>query len=149
MKKKISFFIIIIVLIVNIYNKNDDIDDLIENYDLKYEEYLKNFIKNYLKENDLLENERLIGPGEMKKIFIDIMMEGISIDDVDEYTKEMNEELARIFIPKYYSKKKEIRGKDIYDLIDINEIKQKYYQLNGEIPFIEDDDNDNIYNNDL
>ena len=149
MKKNISFFIIINVLIVNILNKNDDIDDLIENYDLKYEEYLKNFIKNYLKENDLLENERLIGPGEMKKIFIDIMMEGISIDDVDEYTKEMNEELARIFISKYYSKKKEIRGKDIYDLIDINEIKQKYYQLNGEIPFIEDDDNDNIYNNDL
>ena len=149
MKKNISFFIIINVLIVNILNKNDDIDDLIENYDLKYEEYLKNFIKNYLKENDLLENERLIGPGEMKKIFIDILMEGISIDDVDEYTKEMNEELARIFISKYYSKKKEIRGKDIYDLIDINEIKQKYYQLNGEIPFIEDDDNENIYNNDL
>ena len=142
------FFIIITVSIVNILNKNDDIDDLIEKYDLKYEEYLKNYIKNYLKENDLLENERLIGPGEMKKIFIDILLEGTSINDVDEYTKEMNEELARLFIPKYYHRKKEIRGKDIYDLIDINEIKQKYYQLNGEIPFFEDDD-ENIYNNDL
>ena len=148
MTKNNWFFIILIFLIDNIHNKNDQIDDLIENYELKYEKYLKKFIKNYLKENDLLENERLIGPGEMKKIFIDIMLEGTSIDNVDEYTKEMNEELARIFIPKYYQRKKEIKGKDIYDLFDYNEIKQKYYQLCGEIPFFEEDNVSN-YNDDL
>ena len=85
----------------------------------------------------------------MRKIFIDIMLRGASIDEVDDYTREMNEELARIFLKKYYKKRKEIRGKDIYGLINLNEIEQKYYQLNGEIPFFDEDDDFNPYADDL
>ena len=76
-----------------------------------------------------------------------MMLEGSSIDEVDDYTQDITKELANIFIKKYYKKKKEIRGKDIYDLININEITQKYYQLNGEIPIYDDDDDG--YFNDL
>ena len=78
-----------------------------------------------------------------------MMLEGASIDKVDEYTREINLELARIFVEKYYKKRKEIRGKDIYDLININEITQKYYQLNGEIPIYDDDDDEGYFKSDL
>ena len=138
----------ILSLLIHFQNNNDYIDDLLENYDLKYEESLKNFLKNYLIEKKLLESDELIKPDEFKQIFIDMMLEGTPPDEVDDYANGMNEELARIFIQKYYKRKKEIRGKDIYDLINIKEIKDKLYQLNGEIPFYDEDDFGN-YNNDL
>ena len=149
MKKFILILIIFLLLIIYSICKDDDnIDEIIENYDLKYEESLRKFLKNYLIENNLFDSDRLIEPEEMKKIFLDIMLEGNSIDEVDDYTKEINEELANIFIKKYYKSNKIIRGKDIYDLINFNEISLKYYQLNGEIPIYDDEDGNN-FNDDL
>ena len=144
MKNKYIYIYIIFSLILQFECMNDDdIDEIIKNYDLKYEESLRKFLKNYLIENNLLTNDRLIEPDEMKKIFFEIMLEGGNVEEIDDYTKYIYEELTRIFINKYYKRKKIIRGKDIYDLIDINEISQKYYQLNGEIPFYDEDDDIN------
>ena len=142
---KIFFVFHLLSIFFMIKSKQEYIDELIENYDKKYEESLKNYLKKYLIENNLFESDKIIKPEEFKKIFIKMMLEGSSIDEVDDYTREITKELANIFIEKYYKKKKEIRGKDIYDLININDITQKYYQLNGEIP-IYDDDNDGYFN---
>ena len=147
--KKIYILIYAFTLLISSQSINDYIDDLIENYDLRYEESLKNHLKKYLIEHNLYESEKLVEPDELRKIFINMMYEGASIDEVDDFTKDMNEELARIFIKKYYKRKKEIRGKDIYDLININEIMQKYYQLNGEMPIYDEDDDFGKYNNNL
>ena len=78
----------------------------------------------------------------MKKIFIDIMEQGVSKEEINDNIKYINEELANVFVNKYYKKRKEIKGKDIIDLININDINQKYYQLIGEIPFFDEEDND-------
>ena len=147
---KFLIYFYIFSLLIQFQKNNDYIDDILENYDLKYEESLKNFLKNYLIEVNLLDSEELVKPDEFKKIFINMMLEGASPDEVDDYANGMNEELARIFIHKYYKRKKEIKGKDIYDLINIKEIMEKYYQLNGEIPIYDEDDDDfGSYNNDL
>ena len=148
MKNHYIFFYILSLLLGS-YSNNDNIEDIIENYDLKYEESLQNYMRNYLIEKKLFKSDRIIEPNELKKIFIDILLEGASIDDVDDYTKDLNEELSNIFIKKYFKRKKEIRGKDIYDLIKINEIREKYYQLNGEIPIYDDEDDFGDFNNDL
>ena len=142
-------FFYIFALLIQFHNNNDYIDDILENYDLRYEESLKKFLKNYLIEKNLLESEKLIKPDEFKKIFIDMMLEGTSPDEVDDYANAMNEELAGIFIHKYYKRKKEIRGKDIYDLINTKEIMEKSYQLNGEMPFYDEDDDFGNFNDDL
>ena len=142
-----KFFVIYIILSIISQFKcmNDDLEEIIENYDLKYEEYKRKFLKNYLIQNNLWESERTIGQDEMKKIFYDLILEGASPDDIDDYIKYIYDELTYIFIKKYYKRKKVIKGKDIFDLININEISQKYYQLNGEIPYYDEDDD--IYNN--
>ena len=149
MKIKIfNFILIFVILLLYSFCKEDDyIDEIIQNYDLKFEESFRKSLKSYLTEKNLLESDRLIEPEEMKKIFIDLMQ--IGADEVDDFTKEINEELSRIFIKKYYKKKEIIRGKDIYDLININEISEKYYQLNGELPIYDDEDNLDSFNDGL
>ena len=142
---KYFYLYILFSIIIQLKCMNDDLEDIIDNYDLKYEEHLRKFLKNYLINNNLWENEREIKPDEMKKIFFDVLLEGASPDEIDDFTKYAYDELTNIFIKKYYRRKKIIKGKDIYDLIDINEISQKYYQLNGEIPYF--DEEDDVYNN--
>ena len=148
-KYNIFLFILNILLLYSLCKEDDYIDEIIENYEIKYEESFRKFLKGYLKEKNLLESDRLIEPKEMKKIFIDIMFEGTTLEEADDFTKEINEELSRIFIKKYYKKNTIIRGKDIYDLINIKEIQEKYYQLNGELPIYDDEDNGDLFNNDL
>ena len=151
----ISFIIFILLLSVTQSVKNY-IEDFIEDYDIKYEEKIKNFQRKYLIKNKLIENDRLIKPEEMRKIFIDIMLEGAPLDELDEFTRELYEELARFFLDKYYKEKKVIKGMDIYNLMDIKEIFQKLYELNGEMPIydndydyvIDDDDDDDDDNKD-
>ena len=84
----------------------------------------------------------------MKKIFLDVILEGAEFDELDAYSKSLYEELAKIFIEKYYKERNEIKGKDIYDLIDINEIIHKYYLLNGENPIYDDDFDDDFFDDD-
>ena len=99
----------------------------------------------------------VITENEMKKIIVDIMLEGLSPSEIEENILMLYKELADIFIEKYYiekkkKKKKDIKGKDLINIINIKELMQKYYELNGESPIYDDDyifndDNLNIENN--
>ena len=94
----------------------------------------------------------VITENEMKKIIVDIMLEGLSPSEIEENILMLYKELADIFIEKYYKEKKEIKGKDLINIINIKELMQKYYELNGESPIYDDDyifndDNLNIENN--
>ena len=131
----ISFLLLLPKLLL----KTNYIDDFLDDFDIKYERNLKKYLKKYLKSNNLFNNERLIEIDEMRKIFLDVILEGAPIDEIDNNTKEIYEELAKIFLQKYYKENNEIRGKDLYDLINIKEITQKFYELNGEVPLYDDD----------
>ena len=111
--------------------------------------YFKESLKEYLEDNKLFDSEKIIQPEEMKKIFLDV----VSDDDPDgttDYMLKMFEELADHFVNLYYKERKEIRGKDIYDLIDINPISMKFEELMGNSPYFpgfnneEENDFDNM-----
>ena len=94
----------------------------------------------------------VITENEMKKIIVDIMLEGLSPSEIEENILMLYKELADIFIEKYYKEKKDIKGKDLINIINIKELMQKYYELNRESPIYDDyyifnDDNLNIENN--
>ena len=137
---KINIFLLIILSYINLINcKTNLIDDVLDDYDIKYEEYLKKFFFNYLESNNLISSDKLISQDEMKKIIIDIMLEGLSPNDVEENILTLYKELSEILIQKYYKQQKEIKGKDLISIIDIKELMQKYYELNGESPIYDDD----------
>ena len=139
---KINIILIIFILFLNVHlitNKAYSIDDYLDNIDIKYEEYLKKFFMNYLKNNNLISSEQFIQKNEMKKIIVDILLEGTSSSDIEENTLMAYNELADIFIEKYYKEKKFIKGKDLIHIINIKELIQKYYELNGESPIYDDD----------
>ena len=142
MKYKICIFFILFSILIKTKGNSDNILDDEFDLNLKYEESLRSYIKTYLTKNKLIESDRTIKKEEMKKIFIDIMEQGVSKEEINDNIKYINEELANVFVNKYYKKRKEIKGKDIIDLININDINQKYYQLIGEIPFFDEEDND-------
>ena len=151
---KLNIFSLIIILsnITFIITKTNLIDDVLDDYDIKYEEYLNKFFLNYLDSNNLIESDQLISQSYMKKIIVDIMLEGLSPNEVEENILTMYNDLADIFIEKYYKERKEIKGKDLINIINIKELMQKYYELNGEIPIYDDDyifndDNLNIKDN--
>ncbi len=142
MSQKNTNLLIFILLLINlplITTKTNSLDDYLDDIDIKYEEYLKKFFLNYLKNNNLISSERLIQKNEMKKIIVDIMLEGTSPSDIEENTLMAYNELADIFIEKYYKEKKFIMGKDLINIINIKELTQKYYELNGESPIYNDD----------
>jgi len=133
------YLIIILLYITDINCKTNLVDDVLDDYDIKYEEYLKNFFLNYLENNDLISSDKLITEDEMKKIIIDIMLEGLSPNEVEENILTLYKDLADILIQKYYKEKKEIKGKDLINIINIKELMQTYYELNGESPIYDDD----------
>ena len=131
--------IIILLYIIDINCKTNLVDDVLDDYDIKYEEYLKNFFLNYLENNDLISSDKLVTEDDMKKIIIDIMLEGLSPNEVEENILTLYKDLADILIQKYYKEKKEIKGKDLINIINIKELMQTYYELNGESPIYDDD----------
>ena len=102
--------------------------------DLSYGEYtdkyFKDFLKEYLMEHKLYKSKRLIKPAEMKTIFIEV----IAQHELD--TTGLFDNLADYFVEKYYKENKEIKGKDIFNLFDINEISKKFEQLMAENPHL-------------
>ena len=94
-------------------------------------------------EHKLYKSKRLIKPAEMKNIFIEVIAQH-DLDNTGLYNN-----LADYFVEKYYKKNKEIKGKDIFNLFDINEISQKFEQLMAENPnlnpYEEDDEYDDGY----
>ena len=133
------FLIFILSYILIIDCKTNLVDDVLDDYDIKYEEYLKNFFLNYLENNDLISSDKLVTEEDMKKIIIDIMLEGLSPNEVEENILTLYKDLADILIQKYYKEKKEIKGKDLINIINIKELMQTYYELNGESPIYDDD----------
>ena len=82
------------------------------------------------------------------------MLEGISPNEIDENIITMYKELSNIYTEKILKEKKEIKGKDLKDIINIKDLMQKYYELNGESPiydddYIFDDNNINLEDNDF
>ena len=133
------FLIFILSYILIIDCKTNLVDDVLDDYDIKYEEYLKNFFMNYLENNDLISSDKLVTEEDMKKIIIDIMLEGLSPNEVEENILTLYKDLADILIQKYYKEKKEIKGKDLINIINIKELMQTYYELNVESPIYDDD----------
>ena len=133
------FLIFILSYILIIDCKTNLVDDVLDDYDIKYEEYLKNFFLNYLENNDLISSDKLVTEDDMKKIIIDIMLEGLSPNEVEENILTLYKDLADILIQKYYKEQKEIKGKDLINIINIKELMQTYYELNGESPIYDDD----------
>ena len=164
MNQKIIFLIILYSLIILIKcQENDDDDDLndfpeegLDDDDDDDFGGFKESLKEYLIANKLYDSNKLIKPNELKIIFFEIITEGDN-DRSPPYLRNIFQQLADYFIEKYYNEKKEIRGKDIYDLININEITKKFEEFASQNnPFFDDydeekDDLDNIdtFGNDL
>ena len=111
--------------------------------------YFKKTLKDYLVEKNLFESDRIIEPDEMKKIFLESVTEG-DAESSAEYFGGIFIELADHFVNEYYKERKEIRGKDIYDLINLDPISKKFEQLmsdNSKYNGADDNsDNNNDYN---
>ena len=124
---KIFFFIIITIIFTikcdSKSNSNDESND-------EGHKQFKEQLKQYLIETKLLNSEKPIEREEMKKIFIDVMTEK-DPQYIPEFLKAILDKLSKYFIDKYYKKKKIIKGKDLYDLIDIEPIAAKFQQLTG------------------
>ena len=97
-------------------------------YDEDGDQYFKESLKQYLVERNLFESDQLIQPEEMKKIFLEVITEG-DAESSAEYFGGIFIELADHFVNEYYRERKEIRGKDIFELIDMEPISKKFEQL--------------------
>ena len=133
-KINIYLFILIIFSILFI-TKSDEVipepdedNDNDEYYDDDGEQYFRDSLKQYLIDHKLLESEQLIQPEEMKKIFLEVVTEG-DAESSAEYFGGIFIELADHFVNEYYKNKTNIRGKDIFELIDMNQISAKFEEL--------------------
>ena len=126
-------------------NENNNDEAFEEDGDM----YFKKTLKEYLVEKNLFESDRIIEPDEMKKIFLESVTEG-DAESSAEYFGGIFIELADHFVNEYYKERKEIRGKDIYDLINLDPISKKFEQLmsdNSKYNGADDNsDNNNDYN---
>ena len=134
MKKK--FFIFIIFIVISLYKCDEDFipeeefDEDIYDHSKEVAEFNQS-MKEYLVANDLFDSDRLIERDEMKRIFLGIILDQEE-QEIPEYLQGITEYLTNHFLNQYYKKKKnEIRGKDIYGLIDILAISRKFQQLTG------------------
>ncbi len=152
MKKNIIFLFILFLLISLSKCEEEEMDYEEEEYEEDYDEneygYFKSTLKEYLLQNNLLDSDRVIEPEEMKKIFLDVVADGGGPEDNSNFRK-IFERLAEHFVEMYYNEKKQIRGKDIYDLINISDVYNKFSDFLGEAPLFnkydeEEDDLDNI-----
>ena len=127
---KNGFLLISLILFFKLYEgkKKDFKEKKME--DIDNEEFInfKTALKEYLKAYDLFDSERIIEPSEMKRIFFDVINEGDS-DNTPIYLRKIFGDLTEYFVKKYYKEKKEIKGKDIYNLFDINQITKKFEQI--------------------
>ena len=101
------------------------------NFNEEEDHYFKLSLKEYLVENKLFESERVIEPDELKKIFLDVITDD-GLENSPENMRKSLYELAEYFVERYYNEKKQIRGKDIYDLFDINDISAKFSDIVGD-----------------
>ena len=93
------------------------------------EKYFREALTEFLVKHKLLNSTRVIKQKEMRKIFMDIM----AYTDPDGYYdfEFLFKDAMKYFVDLYYRKYKEIRGKDIINLIDVNEISKKINEISG------------------
>ena len=148
-KKLISLYLIIIFSILFIAQSEEEIEE-ISNIESDYDDgygydYFKDNLKQYLIQRKLFDSEEPVQKKELKEIFLDVITEG-NEESLGEYFQKLFNELADYFVDSYFVNRKEIKGKEIYDLIDINQISEKFEQMVGENPFnnqMNDTDNEN------
>ena len=142
----LQILLLIYIAHINLITSRENlIDDVLDDYDLKYEEHLQHFFLNYLDNNNLIKSEQVMNHEDIKKIIVDIMLEGLSPDEIEESILLMYQELSKIYLEKKLKEKKEIKGKDLINIINIKELMKLYYELNGESPIY---DEDYIFNDD-
>ena len=160
---RLSISLIIILFLLITLNKchgdyYDDYpypDDYYDDNDYNDNNYYDNFnetLKNYLVENGYFDSDRLIEPYEMKKILYEVISEG-DADKNSEGLKKIFSQLAERFTEVYYNDRKQIRGKDIYGLINIDDIWARFddyldYNASSKYDdFFDDDENDDLDDN--
>ena len=150
----IYFYLLIIVSFFFLSNSEETPEPKVEpdNNNDTFEEdgdlYFKKTLKDYLVEKNLFDSDRIIEPDEMKKIFLESVTEG-DAESSGEYFGGIFIELADHFVNEYYKERKEIRGKDIYDLIQLDPISKKFEQLmndNSKYNGADDNENNRDYN---
>ena len=160
---KLFIFLIILFSLISLFKFQEDINDdysypndYYDGYDdydnYNYYDNFNETLKNYLIENGYYESERLIEPYEMKKIIYEVISEG----DPDRNSENVNKifkQLAERFTEVYFNDKKQIRGKDIYGLINIDDIWARFddyldYNISSKFDFDDDDENDDLDDND-
>ena len=63
-----QFLLLIYISLINIITSRDNlIDDVLDDYDIKYEEHLQQFFLNYLEKNNLIKSEQKINQEDIKK----------------------------------------------------------------------------------
>ena len=162
MKKTNFYFFLLLILSIIFLSKSEETPDQKkekdDNNNETFEEdgdlYFKKTLKDYLVEKNLFDSDRIIEPDEMKKIFLESVTEGDAESSAD-YFGGIFIELADHFVNEYYKERKEIRGKDIYNLIELDPISKKFEQLmndnskyNGADDNKENNNDYNDYNDD-
>ena len=136
MEKKFIFLFTIFLVIAfykcdEVKEEEEEFDDAeLYNHEKDVAEFKKG-LKEYLVKNNLFDSDRIIEREEMKKIFLEIILDQ-NTEEFPDYLKGVVDFLTKIFLDKYYKKLKVIKGKDIYDLIDILAISRKFKQLTGD-----------------
>ena len=157
----IYFFLFLILSIIFLSKfeetpdpKKEKDDNNNETFEEDGDLYFKKTLKDYLVEKNLFDSDRIIEPDEMKKIFLESVTEGDAESSAD-YFGGIFIELADHFVNEYYKERKEIRGKDIYNLIELDPISKKFEQLmndnskyNGADDNKENNNDYNDYNDD-
>ena len=92
--------------------------------------YFKNYFKEYLVKRKLFNSNKVVKPEEIKKIILEILSGSDEEHPIEQVGDALNQ-LCDYFINIYYKDKKEIRGKEIYNLIDINAIFKRLEQMMG------------------
>ena len=83
----------------------------------------------------------------MKKIFLELITEG-DYESSLEYFGGIFNELANYFVDSHFVNRKEIKWKEIYDLININHITDKFEQMLGNNPHFVNAENRTYINDD-
>ena len=129
MEKKFFYFFVFLLFILfsncEEVNKEEE-----EQSELDDEQYFKNFLKEYLAKRNLLDSDSPVERDELRKIFLDVITEE---DESTEYVETLFGNLADYFMDTYYKDRPIIRGKEIYDLIDMNIVSSKLEEMVGNL----------------
>ena len=140
MENKLLYFLVLLLFIfLSNCEKVYEEEEVDPEY-LDADHYFKYFLKEYLVKRKLFDSDKPVLRDELRKIFLDVITDE---DDSKEYVETVYGHLADYFMDTYYKDRPVIKGKEIYDLIDINIISSKFDQMVGNFPNLsEEEDGD-------